>query len=289
MTYDWHLRRAGVDSTAKIYPNGGHGYGLRRLGRATDTWSDEAASWLAQFARPSKKVLFLGDSITDKHHVGCKKNYWGFLGDWYGFSPLVYGINGQQMSDIPAQADKYRSQNKSPSEFKGITIDNYCQGLIHLRKHPKFLDELEPRRKQGYKTTFYVCASAMKPNTFMDSPFDEGYWLGAYPAITGFDGFLRWAANSWPKDPYVDASYRPKDWRAGDTFFIYPNGELSSRLIALRNGVVAAEKLRILKEAGVDVSKEVADIASKYDYKTAIYGKLDFPAFTRAMEDMVNR
>ena len=179
--------------------------------------------------------------------------------------------------------------NKSPSEFKGITIDNYCQGLIHLRKHPKFLDELEPRRQQGFKTTFYVCASAMKPNTFMDSPFDEGYWLGAYPAITGFDGFLRWAANSWPEDPYKDATYRPRDWRAGDTFFVYPNGELSSRLIALRNGVVAAEKLRILKEAGVDVSKEVADIAAKYDYKTAIYGKLDFPAFTRAMEAMVNR
>ena len=39
----------------------------------------------------------------------------------------------------------------------------------------------------------------------------------------------------------------------------------------------------------VDVSKEVADIASKYGYKTAIYGKLDFPAFTRAMEAMVNR
>ena len=151
------------------------------------------------------------------------------------------------------------------------------------------MDELEPRRKQGFKTTFYVCASAMKPNTFMDSPFDEGYWLGAYPAITGFDGFLRWAANSWPEDPYKDASYRSKDWRAGDTFFIYPNGELSSRLIALRNGVVAAEKLRILKGAGVDVSKEVADIASKYDYKTAIYGNLDFPAFTRDMEAMVNR
>ena len=111
VTYDLHLRRAGVSSTAKIYPNGGHGYGLRRLGRATDTWSDEAASWLAQFARPSRKVLFLGDSITDKRHVGCKKNYWGFLGDWYGFSPLVYGINGQQMSDIPAQANKYRSEH----------------------------------------------------------------------------------------------------------------------------------------------------------------------------------
>ena len=110
VAYDQRLRRAGVSSTARIYANGGHGYGLRRLGRATDTWPEDAASWLAQFARPSKKVLFLGDSITDRHHVGCTKNYWGYLGDWYGFNPLVYGINGQQMSDIPAQADKYRSE-----------------------------------------------------------------------------------------------------------------------------------------------------------------------------------
>ena len=111
VTYDQHLRRAGVSSTARIYANGGHGYGLRRTGRATDVWPEEAAAWLAQFARPSKKVLFLGDSITDKCHVGCKKNYWGFLGDWYGFAPLVYGINGQQMKHIPAQADKYRAEH----------------------------------------------------------------------------------------------------------------------------------------------------------------------------------
>ena len=45
----------------------------------------------------------------------------------------------------------------------------------------------------------------MHPNTFMDSPYDEGFWLGAYPAMVGFDGFLRWAANSWPKDPYGNA------------------------------------------------------------------------------------
>ena len=107
VTYDLHLRRAGVSSTARIYPNGGHGYGLRRLGNATDVWSDEAASWLAQFAKPSKKVLFLGDSITDSRHIGCTKNYWGFLGDRFGFNPLVYGINGQQWSHIADQARAY--------------------------------------------------------------------------------------------------------------------------------------------------------------------------------------
>ena len=111
VAYDWHLCRAGVGSVARIYPNGGHGYGLRKCGRATDVWSEEAASWLAQFARPSKKVLFLGDSITDKCHVGCTKNYWGFLGDWYGFSPLVYGVNGQQWAHIVGQAKAYQKEH----------------------------------------------------------------------------------------------------------------------------------------------------------------------------------
>lgn len=111
VAYDQRLRRAGVSSTARIYANGGHGYGLRRLGRASDVWPEEAAAWLAQFARPSKKVLFLGDSITDKRHIGCAKNYWGFLGDWYGFTPLVYGINGQQWSHIPGQAKAYRKEH----------------------------------------------------------------------------------------------------------------------------------------------------------------------------------
>ena len=111
VTYDYHLRLAGVPSAIRIYPSGGHGYGLRKLGRPTDVWSDEAAAWLAQFRKPSKRIVFLGDSITDKCHVGCTKNYWGFLGERFGFEPLVYGINGQQMSHIVAQARKFQSEH----------------------------------------------------------------------------------------------------------------------------------------------------------------------------------
>ena len=186
--------------------------------------------------------------------------------------------------------------NKSPSEFSGMKIDNYCQGLIHLRKHPKLLDELEPRRKNGCKTTFYVCATAMHPNTFMDSPYDEGFWLGAYPVMVGFDGFLRWAANSWPKDPYDDASFKTVrkgnlHWRPGDTFFVYPNGELSVRMIALRAGVVAAEKMRILKEeakATDSIDAAIKRLAAPYGYKAAVRGELDFAAFRRGVEEFVN-
>ena len=111
VAYDWHLRQAGVDSTVRIYPDGGHGYGLRRTGKSVDTWSTEAAVWLGRFARPQKKVLFLGDSITDARHIGCTKNYWGFLAERYGFVPLVYGINGQRWSDIVAQANAYGNEH----------------------------------------------------------------------------------------------------------------------------------------------------------------------------------
>ena len=178
--------------------------------------------------------------------------------------------------------------NKSPSEFSGMKIDNYCQGLIHLRKHPQMLDELEPRRKAGCKTTFYVCCTAAHPNTFMDSPLDEGFWLGAYPVMVGFDGFLRWAANSWPENPYDDASYNSLNWRPGDTFFVYPGGELSARMISLRSGVVAAEKMRILREAGVDIAEKSAALAAKYGYKGACANNIDFSVFRREVEALVN-
>ena len=36
-----------------------------------------------------KKVAFLGDSITDKKHVGTTKNYWQYLAEMLGLTPLV--------------------------------------------------------------------------------------------------------------------------------------------------------------------------------------------------------
>ena len=49
--YDFVLKRAGVDSTLKLYPKGGHGYGLRQLGNPCDLWHYEATSWLARWAK----------------------------------------------------------------------------------------------------------------------------------------------------------------------------------------------------------------------------------------------
>ena len=174
--------------------------------------------------------------------------------------------------------------NRKPSDFKGIDIDVYCQVLGHVSAD--FLAEVPSRRAKGFVTTFYVCCSPDRPNTFMSSGPGEAFWLGAGPAMLGLDGFLRWAWNSWPQNPSADASYG--SWRPGDTFLCYPNGEPSWRFLELRNGIVAAEKVRILKAQGL-FADELAKVAARYKVGEAVAGKSDYRAIRKATLDLVNK
>lgn len=55
-----------------------------------------------------KKAAYLGDSITDKIHVGTTKNYWQYIEESLGIKPFVYGINGDQWTGILKQAEKLK-------------------------------------------------------------------------------------------------------------------------------------------------------------------------------------
>jgi hypothetical protein len=149
-----------------------------------------------------------------------------------------------------------------------------------------YLREAAARQAKGMKTTYYVCCGPVYPNTFMSSGPGEAFWLGAYPAMCGLDGFLRWAWNSWPQDPAADASYG--NWRAGDTFFVYPDGAPSWRFLELRNGIVAAEKVRLLKEKGL-FAEEFAALAATYKPVEASKGKSNYVAIKKATLKFVNR
>lgn len=59
-----------------------------------------------------KRVLILGDSISDKCHVGCTKNYWGFLAENLFFTPYVYAVNGAQMLRLPGQLKAFAKDHK---------------------------------------------------------------------------------------------------------------------------------------------------------------------------------
>ena len=211
---------------------------------------------------------------------------------WYGRTLMA--MDERKPEDVRKVADFVRRHapgmrismagNRKPSDFDGIDIDVYCQTLRHVA--PDFLAEVPARRTKGFVTTFYVCCGPAYPNTFMSSGPGEAFWLGAYPAMVGLDGFLRWAWNSWPQNPKEDATYW--NWRAGDTFLCYPGGEPSWRFLELRNGIIAAEKVRILKDAGL-FREELAKIASLYRVDEAVQNKSDFPAIRKATLEIVNR
>lgn len=60
-----------------------------------------------------KRVGYLGDSITDPRNNSkdIKKKYWGFLQNWLGIEPYVYGISGRQWNDIPRQVEKLKAEH----------------------------------------------------------------------------------------------------------------------------------------------------------------------------------
>ena len=66
------------------------------------------------------KVAYLGDSITDPGTLKGATIYWGFLQEWLGIEPLVYGRGGHQWHQIAGQADKLK--NEHGDDFDAIMI-----------------------------------------------------------------------------------------------------------------------------------------------------------------------
>lgn len=122
-------------------------------------------------------------------------------------------------------------------------LDDYCITLAE-----KFTpEELQKRKAEGKVTTFYTCCTEPRPNTFTFSPLAESEWLGWWAAKINVDGYLRWALNSWVKDPLQDSRFI--SWAAGDCYILYPGGRSSTRFERLIEGIQAYEKIRILRNA----------------------------------------
>ncbi len=235
-------------------------------------------------------------------------DYWGaFLKDFAAhlkakgwFNDTYIAMDERSPEDVKFIADFIQEKapgmriamagNRKPSDFEGITIDNYSQGLRDGMLTPAFMAELPTRRAKGYKTTFYVCCSPRYPNTFSCSGLGEAFWLGVYPAVAGFDGFLRWAYNSWPANPVEDATFESegRDWLAGDTFLVYPNAEPSWRFLDLRNGIIAAEKLNILRATTPAAKDAIGELSAAFDVNAALQNKANFVGLAEKVQSVVN-
>jgi hypothetical protein len=107
------------------------------------------------------------------------------------------------------------------------------------------IDDVSRRSLNNKTSTYYICCTPPKPNTFVFSPPVEGRWLGWYALAHGYDGLLRWAYDAWPADPIRDA--RHLLWPAGDCFMVYPGAVSGIHFEKMREGIVDFEKLKILR------------------------------------------
>ena len=118
-------------------------------------------------------------------------------------------------------------------------------------------ETLKKRRGKGQISTYYTCCAQKYPNVFTYSPPAEAEWIGWFAAAKGYDGYLRWAYNSYTKEPLLDARFRA--FQSGDSYVVYPRGRSSIRWERLIDGVEAFEKVRILR-AEAEAKKDAAAI-----------------------------
>ena len=185
--------------------------------------------------------------------------YWGaFIADFARhlkakgwFEKTMIAMDERPLESMQAVLGLIR---KVEPAFKISLAGNYHEPVIYdivdfsetFSGKQEFPESAKAKRKElGLTTTIYTCCAEAHPNMFVISDPDEAAWLGWFAQAEGYDGYLRWAYNSWTLDPLTDARFRT--WPAGDCFVVYPGGRGSVRFSKLVEGIQDFEKVRILR------------------------------------------
>ena len=184
------------------------------------------------------------------------------------FNKTYLGVNENAMEQtlsaikvIKAHSQKWRITYAGDWHTELDTLlDDYS---AVFGKEPN-VNDVDQRSAHSRTSTFYICCTPPKPNTFIFSPPIEGRWLGWYAYAHHYDGFLRWAYDAWPADPLRDARFG--SWAAGDCFMMYPGANSSIRFEKLREGIVDYEKIHILKQkARASTNSDVKKLVRELD------------------------
>jgi len=202
----------------------------------------------------TNRVLYVDAKPGDKMY----EDYWGsFLKDfarhlkekgWFEITTIA--MDERRLEDM---IEAIKLIKKSDPEYKiglaghyhnEIQADIYDLCIAYGHQYPPAVRE--QRAKEGKLSNVYTCCSEALPNIFSFSPPAEGPWTFWHTMAGNYDGFLRWAWNSWTPDPLRDSRFRT--WAAGDCYQIYPGPRSSIRWERLIEGIQDAEKIRILRE-----------------------------------------
>ena len=247
----------------------------------------------------TNRVLFIEAKPGDKAYT----DYWGsFLKD---FSKHLrqkgwFEKTAISMDERPMEAmrEAIKVVKQADPDFKITLAGNYHEeiqsDLFYLcipfgQKFPE--DVLTERRSKGQISTYYTCCTEEFPNTFTFSDPAEAAWTAIHAIADDYEGYLRWAVNSWTADPLRDSRFRT--WPAGDTYSIYPGPRSSIRFERLVEGIQDCEKIRILrnelKTAGATkrldrLNKEVA----KFKFENISGSKPSASEMVNRLEELIN-
>ena len=206
------------------------------------------------FDQATNRVQFIKAAPGEEAYA----EYWGtFLKDFSRhlrekgwFEKTAISMDERPME---AMREAIKVIKAADPEFKITLAGNYheeIQGDLYYLSIPygnQFPEEVKAEReRKGQISTVYTCCTEAFPNTFTFSEPAEAVWTVLHAVAGGYDGYLRWAVNSWPMDPLRDSRFRT--WAAGDTYSIYPGLRSSIRFERLVEGLQDCEKIHILRE-----------------------------------------
>ncbi|WP_308762273.1 glycoside hydrolase domain-containing protein [uncultured Bacteroides sp.] len=206
------------------------------------------------FDQATNQVQFIKAAPGDKAYA----EYWGtFLRDFARhlrekgwFEKTAISMDERPME---AMQEAIKVIKAADPEFKITLAGNYheeIQGDLYYLSIPygnQFPAEVKAEReRKGQISTVYTCCTEAFPNTFTFSAPAEAAWTALHAVAGGYDGYLRWAVNSWPMDPLRDSRFRT--WAAGDTYSIYPGPRSSIRFERLVEGLQDCEKIYVLRK-----------------------------------------
>lgn len=156
-----------------------------------------------------------------------------------------------------------------------MRVDDLNVGSIAVKAHPTDFEKLRQEREgAGLRTTVYTCTGHIPGNFSLSAP-GESYWTMLYSYSVGGAGYLRWAYDSWVKDPLRDTTHNA--FEAGDCFLIFPDekdaknpvSKSSLRLEKMAEGVRDVNKLMQMKSEvtamGIKVDALLRTVKPKYD------------------------
>ena len=196
--------------------------------------------------------------INAQTHEEAYRDYWlPFLKDFAHhlkakgwFEKTTIAMDERAMKDMQnaialiKEADENYKVTLAGNYHQEIEQDIYDYCIAFGQQFP---EEIKARRtKEGKISTVYTCCTEPFPNTFTFSAPAEATWIGWHAAAGNYDGYLRWAYNSWTQSPLQDSRFRT--WAAGDCYLVYPDARSSIRYERLIEGIQDYVKINILRE-----------------------------------------